>query len=272
MNWRAVRAVVRKDLMVVRRSKPMMVPLVIVPLILLVIVPVVLIALPAVISRGAESAAEMQRMLAELPPVLRVGLTGHTPEQMWVVIVSAHLLAPLFLMVPFMVASVIAADSFAGERERKTLEALLYTPTTDRELMVAKTLASWVPAVVVAVLGFVLYALVANLAAWPIMGRVFFPNLAWLVLVFWLAPGCAAFGLAGVLLVSLRVGTTQEAVQLSGLLVLPIIALLVGQIRGVVLIGPVPLVVVGAVMWLVALGLLAYGVGSFRRTKLIARL
>jgi ABC-2 type transport system permease protein len=104
------------------------------------------------------------------------------------------------------------------------------------------------------------------------MGRVFFPNVAWLVLVLWLAPGFAAFGLAGVLLVSLRVGTTQEAVQLSGLLVLPIIALLVGQMRGLIFIGATPLVVMGALVWLIALGLLAYGVRSFRRTKLIARL
>jgi ABC-type Na+ efflux pump permease subunit len=39
-----------------------------------------------------------------------------------------------------MVSSVLAADSFAGEKERKTLEALLYTPTTDRELFTAKLL------------------------------------------------------------------------------------------------------------------------------------
>ena len=36
------------------------------------------------------------------------------------------------------------------EKERKTLEALLYTPTTDRELLIAKMLGAWLPAVAIA--------------------------------------------------------------------------------------------------------------------------
>ena len=39
-----------------------------------------------------------------------------------------YLFAPMYLIVPMMVSAVIAADSFVGERERKTLEALLHTP------------------------------------------------------------------------------------------------------------------------------------------------
>jgi ABC-type Na+ efflux pump permease subunit len=77
-----------------------------------------------------------------------------------------YIMAPLFLIIPLMVSSVIAADSFAGEKERKTMEALLYTPTTDRELFVAKLLSGWLAALAVALVGFVLYVIMANAAAW----------------------------------------------------------------------------------------------------------
>jgi ABC-2 type transport system permease protein len=70
-------------------------------------------------------------------------------------------------MVPLVVATEIAADSFAGEREWDTLEALLHTPTSDRELMVAKVLASWLPAVTVAWMGFAVYSVLADRTCSP---------------------------------------------------------------------------------------------------------
>jgi hypothetical protein len=54
-------------------------------------------------------------------------------------------------------------------------------------------------------------------------------------MVLWMAPAFAALGLAGMLLVSLRVRGMQEATQLGGLFVLPVIALVVGEVRGAVL-------------------------------------
>jgi ABC-type Na+ efflux pump permease subunit len=271
VNWRGVRAIVRKDLIVVRRSRAIVIPLIIMPIIMLVVLPVVFSILPVLMS-DPESMMELQRTLARLPAPLRASVEGSTPEQTWVMIVHNTLMAPLFLLVPFMVASIIAADSFAGERERKTLEALLNTPAPDSELFLAKVLAAWVPAMAATVLGFVLYAIVANAAGWPIMGRIFFPNLTWIVLVFWVAPAFAAVALAGMVLVSLRVRGTQEAMQLGGLLVLPLIALMVGQVRGVLLLGPTLIAITGAIVWLLAGILLSYGTRSFRRTKLIARL
>ena len=144
-----------------------------------------------------------------------------------------YLFAPMYLIVPLMVASVIAADAFAGEKERRTLEALLYTPTTDRELLVGKLLVGFVPALAVAWGGFLLYAGVANAAAWPVMGQIFFPTpcggcwrCGW-------HPPSPPSGLGATVLVSARVNTFQEAYQIGGVVVLPIVVLVVGQATGV---------------------------------------
>lgn len=82
------------------------------------------------------------------------------------------------------------------------MEALLYTPTTDRELFLAKLLSAWLPALAVDLGGFILYAIVANPAGWGLMGGLFFPNWTWIVLVIWVAPAVAGLGLGTMVLVS----------------------------------------------------------------------
>jgi len=49
---------------------------------------------------------------------------------------------PEVIVFPAMLAGSLAADAFAGERERRTLETLLATPISDRSLVVDKTIAT----------------------------------------------------------------------------------------------------------------------------------
>jgi ABC-type Na+ efflux pump permease subunit len=185
---------------------------------------------------------------------------------------STYLFAPLFLILPLMVSSVIAADSFAGEKERKTLEALLYTPTSDRELLLAKLLAAWMPAVAIALLSFGVYALLINLLSWPVMGRIFFPNTMWVVLVLWVAPATAAMGLGATVLVSGRVSTFQEAYQLGGFVVVPIVALMLSQVTGLLFLSVGLVIGLGLIFWCVALLLIWLGSRALRRDVLATRL
>jgi ABC-2 type transport system permease protein len=172
---------------------------------------------------------------------------------------------------PMMVASVVAADSFAGEKERKTLEALIYTPTTDLELFAGKVLSAWIPAILVSLVGFVLYGLAVNIGAWPTMGRIFFPNALWWVLVLWVAPGAAALGLGATVLVSSRVNSFQEANQIAGVVVLPIVILVAAQASGAMYLSLGLTVALGVVVWLIGGVLLWIGVRTFRRSEIIAR-
>ncbi len=266
MNWRAIRAVVRRDLTLVRQSKAVMIPLVTVPLVLLVILPLVATLAPNYVN--IPGLDDLDALLGQMPEDVRAGLAGAGDQERLVVLLTVYLFAPLFLLIPTMVANVIAADSFAGEKERKTLEALLYSPMTDREIVTAKLLAPWLAAMAVTFVGFVLYAIVVNAGAWPVMERIFFPTPMWLLLVLWVAPAVAALGLGGAVLVSLRVGTVQEAYQLGGLVVLPVVALMVSQATGLLFFTTTVVFVIGLLVWLLALGLLLIAVRSFDRPRL----
>jgi ABC-2 type transport system permease protein len=178
----------------------------------------------------------------------------------------------MVLLVPVMFAAVIAADGMAGETERGTLEGLLLTPLTDREIVTAKLLAAWVPATVVGLIGGVVYAVVANLAVGTQVGRLVLPTTEFTVMVLWVGPTFAAASLAAVSLVSVRVKTTQEAFQLGGVVVLPVIALLVSQATGALLLSVWLLVGAGLVALAIAAALLAFGARSLSRTRMGERL
>jgi ABC-type Na+ efflux pump permease subunit len=241
--------------------------------------PAVFATLPRLISALDSSPAasisaerEIDDLLRRMPPSLRAELASYTIEQQLVILMTVYYLAPLYLILPLLVASVIAADGVAGEKERKTLEALLYTPITDSELLLAKLLAAWIPAVLVAWGGFVIYTLVVNVAAWPTMGRIFFPNTMWWYMALWMAPAIAGLGLSFTVLISARVGSFQEAYQLGSIIVIPIIALIAGQATGALYFGARVVFLMGAAFWVVDLTLIYFGAKLIRRPQLAMRL
>lgn len=272
MNWRSVKAIFWRDILAIRRSTGVLLPMIIVPLIFMILLPAGIGFFGPVLSRmPGTNMPEIGELLERLPPVLAARFEGYTPDQALIVFMLLYAFAPLFLIIPLMVASVIAADSFAGEKERKTLEALVYTPTTDMELFAGKVLSAMLPAVIVSLAGFLLYALTANLAAWPTMGRVFFPNLTWVVMVLWVGPATAAMGLGATVIVSSRVKSFQEANQIAAVVVVPILALVFAQVTGVMYFSVWLVVGLGFFFWLAAGVLLRIGVKTFRRGEIMAR-
>lgn len=272
MNYRAVRAIIRKDLLVTLQNKGVVIPLIIVPLFMFVLMPA-LAGLAPLLGEGPTSPlADMTLLLEQMPPTVTDSLAHYTLLQQVVVLAIVYFLAPMYLIVPLMVASVIAADSFAGEKERKTLEALLYTPTTDRELLLGKLLSAWLPAVVVGLVGFLLYSIVANIAAWSVMKHIFFPPLMWLVLAVWVAPAVAGLGLVVTVLISARAEGFQDAYQMGAIVVLPILMLVVGQATGVMVFSTELVFLLGLGFWLLDGLLLWLGSRLFHRTELFSRL
>lgn len=273
MNWRAIFAIVRKDLKVVLQNKGVIIPIIVVPLILFGLLPWFSALAPNLVNvSGRNSMQEMNALIANMPSGLQNELAPYTLEQRTIVFFLVYLLAPMFLIIPLMVASVIAADSFAGERERRTLEALLYTPTTDRDLFIGKLLSSWLPALAVTLAGFILYTLMANLSAWPSMGKIFFPNLMWVVMTLWVAPAAAGLGLSTMVLVSVRAQGFQDAYQTGGLVVLPILLLVFGQISGEMYFSVWVVLLLGFIFWGIDVALIWFGSKTFHRGRLIARL
>jgi ABC-type Na+ efflux pump permease subunit len=260
-DWDAIRTIIRKDVTAVRRSKPIVLPMLIVPVVLLVILPILLGGLAKSVDPGNALSSPLVRDL--LP-----GVVNRPPDEQIPILVLAYLLSPLLLVLPLMVSAVLAADAFAGEKERRTLEGLLHLPVSDRDLFLAKVLGAFIPAVAITWGGAALYIGVANAVAWSVTNRLIVPFSQWVVMVVWLAPAVALLSLSLLVLVSSRARTTQEANQLGGAVILPLIFVAASQ-AAVLLLAPVwAVIVAGAMVWAAAVGLVAVGSKRFTRDRL----
>jgi ABC-type Na+ efflux pump permease subunit len=262
-DWTAIRAVMARDVRAVTRSKAVVLPMLLVPFLLLVILP-----FGIGLAARLRSSPDLADFLDSVPHQLADELADRPNGERLVLLVNGYLLAPLFLIVPLMVSAVLAADAFAGEKERRTLEGLLHLPISDRDLFLAKLLTAFVPAMAVSWGGFLAFAVVANTVSWPVMHRVFVPTQLWAVMILWVAPAVATLGLGVMVRVSARAGTSQEANQLGGAVILPLIVLAVGQSTGLLLVDLPIAFLIGAVIWAVAIWLVVRGARKFTRNVL----
>lgn len=176
----------------------------------------------------------------------------------------------LFLIGPIVAAVSLAAYSVVGEKQARTLEPLLTTPLTTMEMLIAKVLAAFVPALVGEAIGFALFVLVVTMFAPPgVIGALLTVRTA--VLLALVGPLAALTALQLAIAVSSRVSDPRSAQQISAIVVMPVAVILVGQITGVFIIGT-------AMLLLAALGLLAtwlvvaaFSVALFQRETILTR-
>ena len=269
MNSRAIFAIARKDLKVVLQNKGVIIPIIVIMVIVFGIIPWMIGLGIQLLDKVGVSVDAINSMLTRVAPALLRDLSGYNDNQTAIMFILMYMMEPLFMLFPLMVPLVFAADSFAGEKERKTLEALLYTPTTDQELFIAKVLAGWLTSIVIAWLSFVLYTVMVNAAAWPHMHAIFFPNATWLVIVFWVIPGLPGVALGLMVLISSRAQGSQDANQLGSLVMIPIILLIMAQWSGLLFFDLELFILIGSVIWLMAALLIWLGSRSFHRDRIL---
>ena len=104
MNWRAIFAIVRKDLKLVLQNKGVIIPIIAVPVIIFGALPWISAFVPSTASLGNNSLDRLTALIAQMPAGLRDQLAPYSMEQQSIFFFLVYLLAPLFLIVPLMVA------------------------------------------------------------------------------------------------------------------------------------------------------------------------
>ncbi|MEA2008311.1 MAG: ABC transporter permease subunit [Chloroflexota bacterium] len=227
--------------------------------------PLMLTALPLGILYATEVSGDFQgATMADMPPqftALCGGLNGGECLQYY--IVTQFML--LFMMVPILIPITIASYSIVGEKTTRTLEPLLATPITTLELLAGKSLAAAIPAIVATWLGFLLYALGTKLIVGTpaVVQRLADP--LWLTAIFVVGPLLAIAGVSIAVMISSRVNEPRVAEQISGVFVLPILALFIGQTTGFIFIDET------FILWMAAGLVVLDGVLLFFATQLFQR-
>ncbi len=272
MRARKVMLVFRKDWREIRRNWQVLLPIIVIPFIASVLLPLVITIVPILTTTLPSSLEGFEAFIKNLPAGVQNEIAGLTSEQVIFYLLALYFLAPFFLIIPVMASSVIASDSFAGEKERKTIEALLATPISDSELFMGKILVSFIPSMVVTFASFLAYSTLVDVFSFATLnGRLLLPNVLWILMVFGLAPTVALASIGLTVIISGKVKGFREAQQISVILLLPILALVFGQVSGAIILGPLIVGALVGVFVLVDFIVFYLGVKTFGREEILSK-
>jgi ABC-type Na+ efflux pump permease subunit len=238
-------ALIKKDIRSVTANKNLFAALLVVPLMMAVVLPSIFVLIAGLVPMES---SDFQEMIALLPE----GLLGPDPRESFIRLMLNNIVPVFFLLIPIMAATVVAASSFVGEKEKHTLETLLYCPLSLRQIFYAKIFASFALSQFVSLLSFAAMTLVVQTEIWFITGGPMLPGLTWLVLLLLVSPAVSLVAITLIVRGSAKAKTMEESQQRSVFLILPVILLAVGQFTGLMAL---------SVWLLLGLGVLCAAVG-----------
>jgi len=165
----------------------------------------------------------------------------------------------------------IASYSFVGEKIERSLEPLLATPVSDIDILLGKSLAAVVPAVVSMWVGVSVFMTVADIQAHSALGYWFFPNTTAVITMLLLVPLVATVSAEVSVLVSARASDVRSAQQTGTLLVIPFAALYVASELGAISLEPGSMLALAAVLIAVAIALFCAARAAFNREEILTR-
>lgn len=255
INFRYVKAIVTKDWKEIRGNRDLFLPIIILPLIFSVLMPIILAfgALVDPTEFGVSTSYEAVKMMTDL------------------------MLKPMYTMIPTMISMIIASDSFAGEKERKTAETLLVLPISHQELFLGKLLTALIPAIIFEFISFFVMSLVLNIMIWNFITQGY-PLLILTDPSFWLIAFllCTVFSIINVefgLVISARSKDMKSAQSVSGVAVVPVLALIFSSMLNPLFLSNIWIIIImSAILSLIAYIYKILGTKVINREKLIANL
>lgn len=197
-------------------------------------------------------------------------LAGLSNEQL-VQAVMGPPLSMLLLLSPVILPSIISSYSIVGEKVSQTLEPLLATPVTTGELLVAKILSALIPAVGITWVFAAIYAVgVAFASLSPQIFQIIISP-AWLLLVLLCSPLLALIAVAATVAISSRVNDPRSAQQISAVVILPVMAVILAQFAGFLVLSPIFAAGLALVLILLAAAAMWIATKLFQRETILTR-
>lgn len=260
-------ALLGKELADLRQNLALFLPAIIVTIVAIVIPVFVAIIVPAATGERLSESGDLEIALEmyKNDPAMR----ALDPEAAVQAYVFQYFLVMLVLG-PITSAMSVAASSVIGEKQARTLEPLLVTPITTIELLVAKLLGALLPALALTVGSLAFYCLIVALVGAPGVFSVLL-GARTLAVVFLMGPLGAVVALLLAICVSSRVNDPRTAQQLGIFVILPVPALLIGQIFGGIELTVPVILAIALGLLAVSAGLMGIAVRLFDRETILTR-
>lgn len=234
----------------------------------IVIPPILLVAFPLIAGLFVQS--------EPLPPDFARQVIAQRPE--WAGLDQSELTAaftfqqflPYFLMMPAYIPLSIATFSIVGEKQSRSLEAVLATPIRTIELLTGKALAALVPGVAAGWLTYGAFVVLAGMLYSPRLAAIV-TDPSWLAGTFLLGPAIGLLSVVAGVIVSARVNDPRTAQQIGGVVIVPIVAISLLQASATLIVGEVGYALAAAGLLAVSVVGLRFGVRLFGRENILTR-
>lgn len=257
----AMCAIIKKDFRGVAANRRLFSSLFAVPLILTIVLPSIFV----ITIHFVPDDPDITKLLSLLPEVAWLESLELTLSSM----ILNYILPVFFLVIPIMTASIMAASAFVGEKERHTLETLLYCPLTLKQIFQAKVLASFLLSMLISLISFTAMFLVIGTECFFLMGRLLLPSVSWVVVMLLVSPAISLIAITLIVRGSAKAQSVEESQQTAVFMLIPLILLIAGQFTGVLLMNVWILLGLGIVCALLAWILLKKSMGQFTYEKLL---
>lgn len=233
--------------------------------------PLILAALPLVMLGAIGAEGDLGAAEGDIP----IQLEGMCPDNLsagecfQVYMVNQFL--TMFMILPLAIPATISAYSIVGEKTTRSLEPLLATPISTTELLVGKSLAALIPAVLATYGAFLVFAIgAAVMVRNPILlGALLNPF--WLLAITILGPLMAMMAVSTSVMVSSRVNDPRVAEQISMVVVIPVLGFFFAQIAGLITLNQTVVLIALVVMLILDAILIRLAVKLFQRETILTR-
>lgn len=220
-------AVIKKDFKGITSNRRLFASLLIVPLALMIILPSIFVFMIHFIPDDPD-VQKLLDLIPRLDPSVSIELTVTG-------LILNYILPVFFLIIPIMASSIMAASSFVGEKEKHTLETLLYSPLSAGQIFRAKVMASFLLSMTVSMISFLAMVAVVETEVFFLMGSLLLPDINWLIVLLLLSPSVSLIAITLIVRGSAKAQSVEESQQSAVFLIIPVLLLIVGQFSGVML-------------------------------------
>ncbi len=261
-----IRVILRKEWLELRQEKVLLLTTGLLPL-FFALVPLVF----AFLIRGADL-SDIEGEFSEFERLLEINpaFAGMNMLEFGQAVVGQQI-SLMFLLLPMILPSVIASYSVVGEKNSRTLEPVLATPVTTLEFLLAKSITAVLPSMLMTWGAAGIFALGMIPAA--VSGRAYAAVVSptWVLMLLLWAPLLSLITVGLTVLISSRANDPRSAQQVSVVLILPMIGLIVAQMAGVLVLGPLVVLVGAAGLLVVAAIVMNLAVQFFQRETILTR-
>jgi hypothetical protein len=244
-------AIIKKDIFSITANKRMLVVLITIPLIMTVVLPLIFILIILLQSGDSRDMTELIQLAGASYP--EINNPDNANIKFFLIDMFLNNTIPIFFIyIPVIASSVMASGSFVGEKEKSTLETLLYCPLPLKKIFNAKILASLLLSMAVSVFSFIVMLIVTETTIFALAGTIIMPNINWIIIILLVSPAAAIISINLIVRNSAKAQSFEEAQQSSLFLILPVTLLIFGQSTGIMMVSAKLFLLIAAVLAVIA--------------------